>query len=94
MMKISSKRRRTRKEIQQDKLAEANREADLQAKMAMMAEAEEKLANFDQMNEELMKHRQLFQEMQAVGAIEVDAHGNVSPSKQKPQAEFQNFDQH
>ena len=40
ILKMSSKRRRTKKEIADAKLAEANREADLQAKMEQMALAE------------------------------------------------------
>ena len=44
MMKISSKRRRTRKEIQDQKEAAAAKEADIQAKMNFFQAAEAKLA--------------------------------------------------
>ena len=39
------------------------------------------------------KANQIFHELHASGAVEVDEHGNVSPSKPKPQAEFHDFDQ-
>ena len=44
MLKISSKRRRTRKEIQLQKEADAAKEADMQAKMNFFQAAEAKLA--------------------------------------------------
>ena len=40
MLKMSSKRRRTKREIAEAKLAEANREADIEAKLAQLAAAE------------------------------------------------------
>ena len=51
MLKVSSKRRRTRKEIASSKALEANKEADIQAKLAYIAEMNEKLANSDRMAE-------------------------------------------
>ena len=44
LLKQTSKRRRTRTEIQADKEAAAQKEADTQAKLAQLAAAEEKLA--------------------------------------------------
>ena len=52
MLKVSSKRRRTKKEVADAKAAEANREADIAAKLAFIAAAEEKLANYDRMAEQ------------------------------------------
>ena len=49
MLKASSKRRRTRKEIAKAKEAEANREGDIQAKFAEIAAAQEKLNNYDEL---------------------------------------------
>ena len=44
MLKISSKRRRTRREIQAENEAAAAKEADMQAKMNFFQAAEAKLA--------------------------------------------------
>ena len=35
--------------------------------------------------------RVFFEKMQADGLVDVDDYGNVSPSKQKPDDEFQDF---
>ena len=91
MMKISSKRRRTRKEIQQQKEADAAKEADMQAKMNFFQAAEAKLAQFDAMAADLEKAKTLMLELQRQGQVNIDEHGNVSPSKQKPRDEFQDF---
>ena len=47
LLKMSSKRRRSRLEIQAEKEAEANKEAEIQKKMAFLAEAQEKLNTFE-----------------------------------------------
>ena len=91
MMKISSKRRRTRKEIQEQKEAAAAKEADIQAKMNFLQAAEAKLAQFDAMAADLEKAKTLMLELQIQGKVNIDEHGNVSPSKQKPRDEFQDF---
>ena len=49
MMKMSSKRRRTKKQIAEEKLAKEQHEAEIAAKLAQLAAAEEKLADFDEM---------------------------------------------
>ena len=92
MLKVSSKRRRTRKEIADAKLADTNREAELAAKLAFIAEAEEKLANYDRMAEQNEQANQVISQMQADGFVNIDNNGVISPSKQKPGAEFQDFD--
>ncbi len=73
-------------------MAEADKEADIQQKFARLAEAEEKLSNYDNLVAQNEKANQILHELHAAGAVEVDEHGNVSPSKQKPQAEFQDFE--
>ena len=84
MLKISSKRRRTRREIQAEKEAAAAKEADMQAKMNFFQAAEAKLAQFDAMAADLEKAKTLMLELQRQGQVNIDEHGNVSPSKQKP----------
>ena len=54
---------------------------------------EHKLSRYDELHEQLQKHQQMLSQMQEAGLIEVDAQGNVSPSKQKPRPKFQDFDQ-
>ena len=93
MLKMSSKRRRTRDEIATQKKADANREAELNAKLAFIAEAEEKLANYDRMAEQNEQATNVINQMQAEGLVNVDGNGIISPSKQKPGSEFQDFDQ-
>ena len=100
MLKISSKRRRTRKQIQEEKEAAVAKEADLQAKTALFQAAEAKLAQFDAMAADLEKAKALMHELHGQGAVFIDEHGNVSPSKQKPahwvpsgREDFQDFDQ-
>ena len=88
MMKISSKRRRTRKEIQEQKEADAAKEADHQAKTALLAQAEAKLQDYDNMQANLEKAKAMMLELQAQGAVNIDDHGNVSPSKGKPRDNF------
>ena len=41
----------------------------------------------------LEEARVFFEKMQAEGLVDVDDYGNVSPSKRKPESEFQDFDQ-
>ena len=49
MLKVGSKRRRTQAQVKADKEEAEIRELDIQAKLARLAEAEEKLARFDQL---------------------------------------------
>ena len=93
MLKISSKRRRTRAEIQAAKEAAATREADIQAKMNFFQQAESKLADYDSMAANFEKAKEMMLELQRQGHVNIDENGNVSPSKQKPPSEFQDFDQ-
>ena len=93
MLKISSKRRRTRKQIQEQKEAEVTKRADIQAKMAFFEAAEEKLAEFDTMAANVEKAKSLMLELQGQGMINIDDNWNVSPSKQKPSDDFKDFEQ-
>ena len=93
MMKISSKRRRTRRQIEEEKQAEATKRADVQRKLAFLEAAEEKLAQFDTMAANVEKAKSLMLELQSQGMINIDDNWNVSPSKQKPRDEFQDFEQ-
>ena len=63
LLKVSSKRRRTRKEIAASKAVEANREAELATKLAFIAAAEEKLANYDRMAEQNEQANQVISQM-------------------------------
>ena len=49
-LKQTSKRRRTRAEIQADKEAAAKKEADTQARLEELAAAQLKLANYDELH--------------------------------------------
>ena len=84
MLKESSKRRRTKKEVEEAKQSEANREADIQTKLAQIEAAEHKLNRYDELYEQLQKHQQVLTQMQDAGLIDIDDQGNVSPSKKKP----------
>ena len=93
MLKASSKRRRTRKEIEEAKQSESNREAELAAKLAFIAEAEEKLADYERMKELNEQAKGVFDQLHSQGVVDIDDQGNISPSKKKPGSEFQDFDQ-
>ena len=69
MLKMSSKRRRTRKQIEEEKQAEATKRADIQRKMAFLEAAEEKLAQFDTMAANVEKAKSLMLELQSQGMI-------------------------
>ena len=84
MLKMSSKRRRTRKQIAAEKEAKANQDADLQAKLAFVAESEVKLAHYDQMAQNYEGAHAILTQLKDQGLIDVDEHGNASPSKRKP----------
>ena len=49
MLKVGSKRRRTAAQVKSDQEESAIKEMDLQAKLARLADAEQKLADYDQM---------------------------------------------
>ena len=91
MMKVSSKRRRTKKQIEDEKEAEAAKAADMQAKLALFAQAEAKLADYDNMQASLAQAKAMMLELQSQGHVNIDEHGNVSPSKQRPRDDFQDF---
>ena len=86
MLKVGSKRRRTQAEIKADKEEALLKEQDLQDKLKRLAEYETKMAMFEQMQQENQRAQELLTELHANGQIEIDENGNVSPSKQKPQA--------
>ena len=50
LLKEVSKRRRTKAQIAADKLAEANREADIEAKLEKIEMVEHKLSSYDQLH--------------------------------------------
>ena len=81
MLKESSKRRRTKAQFKADKLAEANREADIQEKLDKIGMVENKLNRYDDLYQQLEQHKQVLSQMQEAGLIHVDDQGNVSPSK-------------
>ena len=54
---------------------------------------ENKLSRYDELHEQLQKHQQVLSQMQDAGLIDIDDQGNVTPSKKKPQPEFQDFEQ-
>ena len=60
----------------------------MQAKMNFFQAAEAKLAQFDAMAADLEKAKTLMLELQRQGQVNIDEHGNVSPSKQKPRDNF------
>ena len=72
MLKMSSKRRRTRKQIEEEKQAEVTKRADMQRKMAFFEAAEEKLAQFDTMAANVEKAKSLMLELQGQGMISID----------------------
>ena len=93
MLKISSKRRRTRKEIAAEKQAKANQEQELAAKLEFIAAAEDKLAHYDRLAEQNEQAKAAFEQLQAQGIVDIDDQGNISPSKKKPGSGFQDFDE-
>ena len=64
MLKESSKRRRTKAQIKADKLAEANREADIQEKLEKIGMVENKLSRYDNLYQQLEQHKQVLSQMQ------------------------------
>ena len=44
------------------------------------------------MEEKYEQARTLFENLQKAGVVDVDDYGNISPSKQKPDAEFKDFE--
>ena len=84
MLKIGSKRRRTKAQVKADKEEALLREQDIQDKLARLAAAEEKLVRFEQMAAENERAQAVVGELHAAGQIEVDERGNISASKRKP----------
>ena len=84
MLKVGSKRRRTQAQVKADKEEALIREQDIQVKMARLAEAEQKLQKFDQLEAQNEQAKELMRELHAAGHVDIDENGNVSPSKQKP----------
>ena len=91
MLKVGTKRRRTQAQIKADKEAAALREQELQAKIVHVSNAEAKLADYENMQANFEKAKALMLELQRQGHIDIDDNWNVSPSKQKPRDEFQDF---
>ena len=84
MLKVGSKRRRTAAQVKNDQEESSIKEMDIEAKLARLAEAEQKLADYDQMASQNEQAKALINELQASGHVEIDENGMISPSKQKP----------
>ena len=67
MLKIGSKRRRTKAQVKTDKEEALLREQDIQAKLARLAAAEEKLIRLEQMAEENERAQAVVGELHAAG---------------------------
>lgn len=72
MLKIGTKRRRTQAQVHLDKEREQIRLMDIDEKLARLAAAEQKLAVFDQMAQENANAKQVIEELQASGDVEID----------------------
>ena len=83
MLKVGSKRRRTQAQVQADKEEALLKEQDTEAKLARLAEAEQKLAHYEQMVAQNEEAKAIISELQASGDVEIDDHGRVTPSKRK-----------
>ena len=83
MLKIGTKRRRTQEQIRLDKEREMTRLQEIDEKLARLEDAEQKLAHYDQMAAENANAKQVIEELQASGDVEIDQHGRISPSKKK-----------
>ena len=83
MLKAGVGRRRTAAQVNADKSEQVIKEQDIQAKLARLAEAEQKLAMFDQMAAENQAAKEIIGQLQAAGQVDIDDQGRVSPSKQK-----------
>ena len=85
MLKIGTKRRRTHAQVQLDKEQEMIRLQEVDEKLARLANAEQKLALFDQMAAENAHAQQVIEELQASGDVEIDQNGRITSSKKKLQ---------
>ena len=83
MLKVGSKRRRTQAQVKADKEEALLKEQDTQQKLARLAEAEQKLAHYDQMVVQNEQAKAIIGELQASGDVEIDEHGRITPSKRK-----------
>jgi cyanate lyase len=83
MLKIGTKRRRTHAQVQLDKEQEMVRLQEVDEKLARLANAEQKLALFDQMAAENAHAKQVIEELQASGDVEIDQNGRITSSKKK-----------
>jgi len=86
MLKVGSKRRRTQAQVKADKEEALLKEQDTQQKLARLAEAEQKLAHYDQMVAQNEEAKAVIGELQASGDVEFDEHGRITPSKRKLRA--------
>jgi hypothetical protein len=84
MLKVGTKRRRTKAQVKADKEEAALREQDIQDKLARLAETEEKLRQYDQMAAENEHAKAVIGELAAAGQVDIDDRGNISASKKKP----------
>ena len=60
--------------------------------MAFLAQAKEKLADYDRMKEANEQAKDAFNQLQSQGLVNIDDQGNITPSKKKPDAEFLDFE--
>ena len=85
MLKVGTKRRRTKAQVKAEKEEAELREQELQARLARLAEAEAeaKLAQYDQMEQNYENAKSMILQIQAEGLVDIDDQGKISPSKQK-----------
>ena len=85
MLKVGSKRRRTHAQVKADKEEALLREQTLQTKLARLAEAEAKLADYDRLAIENMQAKEVIQQLNNEGMVDFNEDGSISPSKKKQQ---------
>ena len=83
MLKVGSKRRRTHAQVKADKEEALLKEQDFQAKIARLAEAEERLADYDRLAMENQQAKEVIQQLNNEGMVDFNEDGSISPSKKK-----------
>ena len=77
MMKAGSKRRRTHHQVEEDKRVKAQREAELNQKLAAMASMEARLQQMESQAQNNQAAADILNDLVQKGLAEVDESGNV-----------------
>ena len=76
LMKVSSKRRRTRAQIEEEKREDERKEAEIQAKLVRLDEIQPQLEMFEQNNERLQQFQEQLERLFDLGFMKQGENGS------------------